>query len=246
MRLYVLQLGVFTHNNTPIPGFLIQTDDGRNVLVDTGCPLYTYTGQAISPIFYREPVTRIIEANPEDTVESRLRAIGLRPQDVDYVVSTHFDWDHAGCHALFTQSRFVVQRRHYEEACSGKYPRFNIIRDQWDAPGLRYEMVEGDTTLLPGIELIDTSGHVPGHQSVLVRLPNTGPVLLPIDAIQTQDRFDAERRELTPHIDMDEAGVRASTRKLADIAHSENTRLVIFGHDGGMWRTLRKSPEFYD
>jgi N-acyl homoserine lactone hydrolase len=246
MRLYVLQLGMFTHNHHPIPGFLIQTDDGTNVLVDTGCPLYTYTGQPISLVFHKEPVTFTIEANPEDTVESRLKVLGLTPRDIDFVICTHFDWDHAGCHALFTESRLVVQRRHYELAHTGKYPRFNSIRDQWDAPGLRYEMVEGDTTLMPGIELIETSGHVPGHQSVLVRLPNTGPVILAIDAVQRQDRFDAERRELSPYIDMDETEVRASTRKLADLARRENARLVIFGHDAALWRTLRKSPEYYD
>lgn len=40
-------------------------------------------------------------------------------------------------------------------------------------PG-RIRLVDGDTELLPGLELIETSGHVPGHQSVLVRLPKTG------------------------------------------------------------------------
>ena len=44
-------------------------------------------------------------------------------------------------------------------------------------------MVDGDTELLPGVTLIETSGHAPGHQSVLVRLPKTGAVLLVIDAV---------------------------------------------------------------
>ena len=245
MKLYVMQLGVFTHNDTPVPGFLVQTDDGTNVLVDTGCPLFTYTCEAIHPTFHTEPVSFSIEANPDDTVEHRLKEIGLTPQDVHYVVCSHLDWDHAGCHGLFTGAKMVVQRKHHEAAFSGKYPRFNLTRDQWNAPGLQYQLVDGDTTLLPGIELIDTSGHVPGHQSVLVRLPNTGPVLLPIDAIQTQDRLDADTRELSLHIDMDETAIRASTRKLADLARRENVRIIIFGHDGEVWRTLRKSPEFY-
>ena len=47
----------------------------------------------------------------------------------------------------------------------------------------RIRLVDGDTELLPGLELIETSGHVPGHQSVLVRLPKTGAILLPIDAV---------------------------------------------------------------
>ena len=47
----------------------------------------------------------------------------------------------------------------------------------------RIRLEDGDTELLPGFELTSTSGHVPGHQSVLVRLPKTGAVLLTIDAV---------------------------------------------------------------
>jgi len=60
---------------------------------------------------------------------------------------------------------------------------FCCIRPQWDQPIERIRLVDGDTELLPGLELIETSGHVPGHQSVLVRLPKTGAVLLTIDAV---------------------------------------------------------------
>ena len=50
-------------------------------------------------------------------------------------------------------------------------------RPRWDAPGLRHRLIDGGAVLPPGVELIATPGHVPGHQSVLVRLPRTGPVL---------------------------------------------------------------------
>ncbi len=56
------------------------------------------------------------------------------------------------------------------------------LRPQWDQPKARLRLVDGDTALLPGLELLETSGHVPDHQSVLVRLPKTGAILLTIDA----------------------------------------------------------------
>jgi N-acyl homoserine lactone hydrolase len=99
--------------------------------------------------------------------------------------------------------------------------------------------------LLPGIELIETSGHVPGHQSVLVRLPQTGPVLLAIDAVVDQARFDADAGEPGPH-DMDADSARASIRKLEEITRREGVTLVIFGHDGAQWATLKKAPEYYN
>jgi N-acyl homoserine lactone hydrolase len=122
------------------------------------------------------------------TVLEQLAQLGLDPGDIDLLICTHFDTDHCGYHAAFTRAELIVQRRHYELARSG-YARFAATRSQWDHPALRYRLVEGDTQLLPGLELIETGGHVPGHQSILLRLPKTGPVLLTIDAVSRQRSF---------------------------------------------------------
>jgi N-acyl homoserine lactone hydrolase len=122
--------------------------------------------------------------------------------------------------------------------------RFAATRSQWDHPALRYRLVEGDTQLLPGLELIETSGHVPGHQSVLLRLPKTGPVLLTIDAVARQRSFTPER-EAGPS-DEDAEMLRASTRKLLDLTQREQVSLIVFGHDGEQWETLKKAPDCYD
>ncbi|MDQ2716885.1 MAG: hypothetical protein M3Z08_18425 [Chloroflexota bacterium] len=87
-------------------------------------------------------------------------------------------------------------------------------------PASRYRQIAGDTELLPGLTLIETSGHVPGHQSVLVRLPNTGAVLLTIDAVTVQEHFTPDRP--IARFDADEEGARASTRKLLDLAQREH------------------------
>ena len=44
----------------------------------------------------------------------------------------------------------------------------------FDHPALRYRLIEGDTELVPGLTLLETSGHTPGHQSVLVHLRKPG------------------------------------------------------------------------
>src|SRR4030095_3004732 len=101
---------------------------------------------------------------------------GLKPDDIDTVISTHYDGDHAGRQAAFTKAQYVVQRLHHLDA--ERIPRFADVRPQWDQPMERIRLVDGDTELLPGLELIETSGHVPGNQSVLVRLPTTGAGVL--------------------------------------------------------------------
>jgi N-acyl homoserine lactone hydrolase len=209
---------------------LIQTTDGKNILIDSGLPAN-----------FRLPEGRPIPEFGKSVVE-QLAILGLKPKDIDMLICTHFDVDHAGGHDLFKNAELVVQRQHYDLARNG-YSRFASIRSHWDHPELRYRTVDGNTELLPGLELIETSGHVPGHQSVLVRLPETGPVLLAIDAVPVQHAFTAERK--AGPLDVDEEQLRASTRKLLDLIEREHVGLVIFGHDGKQWPTLKKAPEYY-
>jgi N-acyl homoserine lactone hydrolase len=105
-------------------------------------------------------------------------------------------------------------------------------------------LIDGGTEILPGLTLIETSGHAPGHQSMLVHLPRTGPVLLAIDAVAMQRLFTPER-QAQPHDD-DEDQLRASTRKLLDLVERERVTLVVFGHDGQQWQTLKRAPDYYD
>jgi N-acyl homoserine lactone hydrolase len=105
-------------------------------------------------------------------------------------------------------------------------------------------LIDGDTVLVPGVELIEMSGHVPGHQSVLVLLPETGPVILAIDAIAESSMLDPDNRPIHP-TDEDEVGVRASTRKLVDLAQREGVGLMVHGHNSQQWSTLKHAPEFY-
>ena len=238
MRLYLMVLATTGEQGDPVPGYLIQTDDGVNVLIDTG-----FSPEMIAMAQQGGPAGQYIRA--VFPVTEQLAALGLAPDAIHYLIATHFDPDHAGAHDAFPNAEIVVQREHYRVAKEGDDRRYMMNQAHWDAPGLRYRFVDGDTELLPGIELIETSGHVPGHQSVLVRLPHTGPVLLAIDAINHAGQRDPETRTVAGY-DVDEARTRASTRKLRDIVERENVRLVIYGHDRKQWPTLMKAPEYYD
>jgi N-acyl homoserine lactone hydrolase len=201
--------------------------DGKNILIDTGFP--------------NDPPPRSGLQLHKNVVE-QLALLDLQPADIDILICTHFDLDHCGHHENFPNAELIVQREHYDVARGG-HQRFASSRLHWDLPASRYRFVDGDTTLLPGLELIETGGHVPGHQSVLVRLPETGPVLLTIDAVITQDSFTPNRQ--AGPLDLDGEKAIASTRKLLNLAQREQVALAIFGHDGPQWETLKKLPEYY-
>ncbi|GHO84790.1 N-acyl homoserine lactonase family protein [Dictyobacter formicarum] len=229
LRLYLMQVAALAPMNVPIPCYLVQTSE-KNILIDSGLPAHFQTTPGRP-----EPVMG-------KNVVEQLALLGLQPGDIDILVCTHFDLDHCGHHEDFPNAQLVVQREHYEVARGG-HPRFASHRAHWDLPAERYRLVDGDTTLLPGLELIATGGHVPGHQSVLVRLPETGPVLLTIDAVARQDAFRSDR-QIGP-LDLDGEQAIASTRKLLDVVQREHVALVIFGHDDQQWPKLTKAPEYY-
>lgn len=238
MRLYMLYLGTMQPGNIPVPGYLIQTNEGINILVDTGWPRSFVDTPA-------NPPGLTVEIRPEDTVEARLEAIGVNPADIRYLICTHLDEDHSGNHDLFSNAELIIQKEHYELARNG-HPRFNANRDSWGHPSLRYRLIEGDYELLPGIVLLETSGHVPGHQSLLVRLSETGTVLLAADAVMHHSMANAGTRQMFVTDMEDEPGIRRSTQKIADLAESENAAFVVYGHDNEQWASLRLSPAFYE
>ena len=211
--------------------YLVQTSDGRNILVDSGIPAD-----------YQPPPGAPAHTH-ETNVVARLAELGLRPDDIDLLVCTHFDVDHAGYHDTFTHAELVVQRAHYELARSG-HPRYAPTRAHWDHPALHYRLVDGDAELVPGVTLLETSGHASGHQSVLVRLPRTGPVLLAADAVVLARLFTPERHAWP--LDDDEEQLRASTRKLLALVAREPVALVVFGHDAEQWQTLKTAPDYYE
>jgi N-acyl homoserine lactone hydrolase len=227
-RLYLMQVGSMPEYQIPIVCYLVQTDDGKNILIDTGLPENLPEGES--------------EFENGIDIIKQLDIIGLKPENINIVISTHYDGDHAGRHAAFKSAQYIVQRTHHIDA--EKNPRYAFVRTQWDQPMDRIVLIDGDVKLLPGLELIETSGHVPGHQSVLVRLPQIGPILLTIDAVPFGDEFKRDKQNDDSNPETKE--IRTSIIKLLDLVDREKIELVIFGHDTEQWKTLKKSPEFFE
>ncbi len=238
---YILPLSLHEGDRVvvPVPGYLIQTDDGHTILVDAGMPTHL-VGPRVSAMV-RSPFgeSMIPYLEEEHTVTAQLALLGLTPGDVDTVVCTHFDWDHCGENALFGHARLLVQRSHLEAARAEKGDRYDLV--PWAAPGLTYAPIEGDVTIAEGVRVLETPGHVAGHQSVVVSLPRDGVMVLCGDALVSREHLDAARWDLYE----DPIAARTSIETLVALAESANARL-FYGHDPGQWAALKKAPYWYE
>ncbi len=223
--------------NTPNWAGLIQAED-LNILIDTGMhpdhinnPLTTFAGT-----YYEELICPIM--TEEDSILHQLNKLGMDPKDIDFVINTHFHFDHAGGNAFFPNATFLVQREHFRHAITQPEvypPKYYLL------PNLQYELIDGDITLITGIELIKCSGHVPGLTCVIIRLKNSGTIIIAGDAISIQECLidDQWQASWNPKL------ARNSAKRLATIAKRESGQ-IFFGHDPEWWKTVKLSPQYYD
>jgi glyoxylase-like metal-dependent hydrolase (beta-lactamase superfamily II) len=91
------------------------------------------------------------------------------------------------------------------------------------------------------VTALRSDGHTPGHQSLLVELADTGPVLLTADACYWQEHFESER---VPGVVWNPTLAQHSIKRLKTLARLTGAR-VFPGHDPEAWRSVKQSPDAY-
>ena len=111
-----------------------------------------------------------------------LGRLGVRPDEVDLVLTTHLHWDHAGgftrrgpggaVELTFPRAKHVVQRREWDFAMHPDVrSRAGYIEDDLlpVAEAGLLEFGAGEAEVAPGVVVRETGGHTPGHQLLVVR-----------------------------------------------------------------------------
>ena len=94
-----------------------------------------------------------------------LAGLDLSPADISLVINTHLHFDHCGQNAVFKHAAFHVQRAELARA-RREAPD---LADWFDFADARFELLDGDTEIVPGLSVMTTPGHTAGHQSVVIR-----------------------------------------------------------------------------
>lgn len=225
----------------PFLYYLIEHPRGR-LMFDTGYnpALFTHPGEYGPAKLFPPGVKQ------EDLAINRLAEIGLKPEQIDLVANSHLHYDHCGGNLYFPSATFLVQ---FDELQSAMWPEpfASLVAESYNRPDfdlkVRFEQLDGDYDVFGdnSVVLIRTPGHTRGHQSLVLRLPESGVVILAQDAAYLRQSLE---QRILPAICWDQRLMYNSFRRLSDLRRRENA-LVIPGHDRDALESLRFSPQFY-
>lgn len=210
---------------------------GRWLLWDTG----------IQDDLAMEPEGRIvahgIRGIVRRTLTSQLDEIGVDPGEIGTIVLSHAHFDHVGNCRLFPKAKWIAQKAEYH-AMFGPDPDdygylpalYETMRDN------PVEIVDGDHDIFGdgAIRLIFTPGHTLGHCSLLVRLPESGLVLLSGDMAHNWGNFSHRR---VPVFNADQQATAASMDKVDALLRVQGATMWV-NHDTAQSKTLPHAPRW--
>jgi N-acyl homoserine lactone hydrolase len=203
-RALSLRDGASTLGWEPLFGVLVATDLGW-VLFDTGMARAALDAEETQESYRaaaesagaptETPTWSLHPAPPEprrwnwglegDPLVTALAAVGLEIGDLRLAVVSHLHLDHSGGIPLLARAGVpvAIQRRELDFVRSGRATFAEGFREEdWSEPGTVWRVLDGDADVAPGVRVLATPGHTPGHSSLRVDLPETGTWIFAGDA----------------------------------------------------------------
>ncbi|MCV7070851.1 N-acyl homoserine lactonase family protein [Mycolicibacterium rufum] len=181
-----------------------------------------------------------------DPLAAALSAVGLAVGDLSLAVISHLHLDHSGGIPLLAEAGVpvAIHRAELDFARSGAAVFEEGFRaEDWSDPQTRWRPLDGDTDVAPGVTVLTTPGHTPGHVSLRVELPGTGTWLFAADAADLgQNLLDrVPCGYCAGGSAADEAAASASLQRLLADAAEHDARLIP-GHDQLVLNAIRHPP----
>jgi glyoxylase-like metal-dependent hydrolase (beta-lactamase superfamily II) len=266
MKMYVFSSGALTIGKNilqnlgptdtiqvPVGFFVIMHPKG-NVLFDTGNNDKILTDPSYWGPFFKalNPVV-----TPDIAIDAQLGKIGLKPDDIKYVVVGHLHLDHGGNVGKFPNATLVVQKDEIRNAfwpepgTAGPYipgdvaPLRSALGEAIPNKGKMVQLT-GDMDIFGDGSVVVKRwvGHTPGSQMLLVRLPKTGPIILTSDNVYFRENVE---KNILPNVSLayDPAGILGAYEWIRYMQATEKADFFT-AHDPDAFKALKKPPEFYE
>jgi N-acyl homoserine lactone hydrolase len=174
-----------------------------------------------------------------------LKEIGVAPGDIQHFAMSHSHGDHSGNANLFAASTLYMQAAEYDAVFGPEPQKYNFIAANFEKlRGAKTVRLNGDYDVFgDGSVLIKpTPGHTPGHQSLLVRLPKTGPVLLSGDMVHLMYSWN---NRVVPSFNFDVAQSGRSIDEMKAYVEKTGAKLWV-NHDREQSASIPKAPAYIE
>ncbi|HEY7703338.1 MAG TPA: MBL fold metallo-hydrolase [Acidimicrobiia bacterium] len=191
-------------------------DDGR-LRISMGCFLIT-NGEATAMIDtgYGEDVSTLPEGAGGNRLPQAMEELGVTPAMVSHVIYTHLHYDHCGGSRTksgsprFPNANHFLQRGELDhwmtvDGAAGERVR-RLMNGFLEEE--RVEVLDGEREVLPGVRVIPTPGHTPGHQAVSIISEGTR-TLIAGDITHHPAQFEHPEWNVAADLDQEQA---AATR----------------------------------
>lgn len=239
-QLHVLDYGLFkVHANgrvIGICGFLIITDAGERILVDTGFPeKYAEDIERASSEDSLGDFGVVLQLTYDNLPKAQLAKSKTHLDQIDLLIMTHTHIDHVGGLADFPQAPILIAKAERDLP----KPMYWRGAQPIDWPEREYMLVTEDFDLGPSIKVLLVPGHAPGQLALLLKLPESGAMLLVSDAISRPAEVEEKFAD-----SWDDAHAIESGARLLELAREHGAE-IIYGHCPDQWPRLRKTPAFF-
>jgi glyoxylase-like metal-dependent hydrolase (beta-lactamase superfamily II) len=178
---------------------------------------------------------------PKVSLTEQLAQLHLKPEQVKYVGISHFHADHTSQLPALPGATLLIGQREWDALTAAKpMPGANVgAFKHWISEGGKVEPQAADKDVFGDgtVVILRTPGHTPGHQSLLVRLKDKGPVILAGDAAHFHENYDSNG---VPGFNYDRAETLASLDRIKKMAQNLKATVII-QHDP---RDIGKLPAF--
>jgi len=152
----------------------------NSILIET--PAYRILVETGIGTMIPEKFLKFYAVDRKQGLVQSLKDLGIKPDDIHYVINTHLHFDHCGGNTLrkaageiapaFPMARYVIQKEEWRYGLEPKYrDRVSYFQDTF-APLSdhdRLQLAEGDEEVVPGVSVTRTPGHTAHHQGVKVQ-----------------------------------------------------------------------------
>jgi N-acyl homoserine lactone hydrolase len=231
----------------PVIGILVRTND-QWLILETGFSRQALDDDAACRAIYGPEVSGANEYFPPkglagEPFVTALKQLDLTPEDIALAAVSHLHIDHSGGLPLLEAARVpvAIQRKELEFGLQRADIAEAYYRPDYAERTIDWRVLDGDAELAPGVSVLSTPGHTPGHMSYRIDLPETGTWIFTLDAADLgENLFD--RSPIGSTADpADEPRVLPSLERLLREAEDLDARIVPC-HDPYFWKALRHPP----